>query len=261
MSAAGVQRAIVRMMFDAGFREAIYAGDARALASCDVSDQERGWLVGVDRRAYVTDATRAARALLALEEELPAACAWARGEGRRLEAFFASDELHRCIEERGVLTLAFAAWLGRGASQALVTLAALESAVARGRRAAVRKPDELAEQPAASLPLRLSPRATLIATDDAALAWWAAVREAAAVGAGLPSWRVGAPCTVLIEVKADGDAAAEVLADGLATLLDHARAPIDRTALEAHGLSLGLDPAEAAELVGELLASGLLTAA
>ncbi|HVV82874.1 MAG TPA: hypothetical protein VHE35_07325, partial [Kofleriaceae bacterium] len=92
MSAAGVQRAVVRMMLDPAFRDAVYAAPAEALAGCDVDETERAWLVQPDRRAYATDATRQARALVALAEELPAATAWARASGLAPEGFFAGPE-------------------------------------------------------------------------------------------------------------------------------------------------------------------------
>ena len=69
MSAAGVQRVVVRMLFDPRFRDAVYAEPAAALAATDLTAEERGWVVRPDRRAYATDVTRHARALLALAEE------------------------------------------------------------------------------------------------------------------------------------------------------------------------------------------------
>lgn len=250
MSGAGVQRAIVRMMFDPAFRDAVYADAAAALAGCDVSEDERGWLVRPDRRAYATDGTRQARALLAIEQELPAACAWARAEGRALEAFFASAELHACIEGRGVLTLAFAAWLRRDARPALDLLAALEAAVATARRATVRTPDRGQ--------VMRSPRVVLVAGFDGALAWWTSVRDAARDGAALPSLPTGDPCAVMVHVDDAGEARAEELPDGLAAVLQHAEAPVARASLEARAIELGLDPPDAIAVIDDLVASALL---
>jgi hypothetical protein len=260
VSAAGVQRAIVRMMFDPAFRDAVYADGARALAGCDVDAVERGWLVRPDPRAYATDGTRRARALLAIEEELPAAIGWARGEGRAMDDFFASGELHGCIEGRAVLTLACAAWLARGAGPALATLVALEAAVARARRGEVRNPDDGGAPTEVAAVVR-SPRAALVEVGDGALAWWADVRAAVAAGAPLPPAALGAPAPVLIEVDAAGAAAAEPLAEGLAALLARADRPRARAELEAHAVELGLDPEDATALVDELIASCLLVAA
>ena len=111
MSAAGVQRVVVRMLSDPRFRDAAYADPAAALAATDLTAEERGWVVRPDRRAYATDVTRHARALLALAEELPAATAWARAAGRDPAEFFASPAWHGCVEARGVMTLAYAGWL------------------------------------------------------------------------------------------------------------------------------------------------------
>lgn len=262
MSAAGVQRAIVRMMFDPDFRDAVYADAAAALAGCDVSVEERGWLVRPDRRAYATDGSRQARALHALEGELPAVMAWARAEARRLEDFFASPELHRCIEERGVLTLAFAAWLGRGAGEELGSLLALEAAVARARRG--RRGDGRdggGDGEASSGAVMLSPRAVLAETREGALEGWTAVMDARAAGAEPPRFTLGEPCVVLVQVDATGHASIEALAEGLAALLAFARQPVLRAALERHAIDLGLDDAEARELLADLLATGLLVPA
>lgn len=254
MSGAGVQRAIVRMMFDPGFRDLVYADPAAALTGCEITDEERGWLVRPDRRAYATDGTRRARALCAIEEELPAAIAWARGEGRAMEDFFAAAELHGCIEERGVLTLAFAAWLRRDASAALATLVDLEAAVARARRGVdVRDADD-------GQVVR-SARAILVETREGVLAWWDAVRVAAMTGEPLPPPTSGEPCVALVQVDRAGHARAEELPAGLDALLAAAAQPIARTALEAVGVQLGLDVDEACVVVDELLADGLLLSA
>ena len=254
MSAAAVQRVVVRMMFDPSFRAAVYAEPARALAGADVTAEERAWLVRPDPRAYATDGTRAARALLALTEELPAATAWARAEGRDPEAFFTSPALHACVEERGVLVYAYAAWLAEGASAPLAQLVALEAAVARARRGRV-EPDPRGDG------LVLGPRAALLPTPDGALAWWHAVREAATLGRPLPVPALSGVHDVLIIVADDGATSAEVLAEGLAALLEQARAPVARAALEAHAAALGLTAEEAAEIVDGLVVDRVLVPA
>ena len=253
MSAAGVQRVVVRMLFDPVFRDAVYADPAAALAATDLTATERGWVVRPDRRAYATDTTRQARALLALAEELPAATAWARAAGRDPAGFFASPAWHACVEARGVMTLAYAGWLTDGGDPALATLVALEAAVARGRRG-------LGGAPGAVGTVGLAPGAALVATTEGALAWWDAVRGAAAAGTPLPPPVDGPPCVVLIAVAADGTSTAEVLAEGLAELLAAAQAPQPRAALEAAGRALGLAAADATEIVDELLASDVLIA-
>lgn len=98
-------------------------------------------------------------------------------------------------------------------------------------------------------------------TTEGALAWWDAVRgAAAAAGTPLPAAVDGPPCVVLIAVAADGASTAEVLAEGLAELLTAAQAPQPRAALEAIGRGLGLAAADATEIVDDLLASGVLIA-
>lgn len=253
MSAAGVQRVVVRMLFDPVFRDAVYADPAAALAATDLTAAERGWVVRPDRRAYATDATRQARALLALAEELPAATAWARAAGREPAGFFASPAWHACVEARGVMTLAYADWLADGADAALATLVAFEAAVARGRRGRGGPVGAVGT-------VGLAPGAALVATTEGALAWWDAVRAAAASAGALPAPVAGAPCVALIAVAADGTSTAEVLAEGLAALLAEAQVAQPRAALEAAGQALGLDAADAGELVDELIADGVLIA-
>ena len=58
----------------------------------------------------------------------------------------------------------------------------------------------------------------------------------------------------------DGTSTAEVLAEGLAALLADAQVAQPRAALEAAGQALGLDAADAGELVDELIADGVLIA-
>lgn len=252
MSALAIQRAIVRMLLDPRFCDAVYADPARALADAGLTAEEQGWLVRPDRRAYATDRWRGARTLAALGAELPAAFAWARAESRVVEDFLASDDLHACIAGRGVLVAACARWLGREAGPALATLVALEAAVARARRG-VRLPDG---------PWRaLAPRAAVVTVPDGALTWWEAVRTAAAAGAPLPAPAPGEPTTVLLAVDEAGAVAGEVLPEGLVWLRDVATTPAPREALVAIACRYGLDPDEALWVIDGLVDDGLLVAA
>lgn len=246
MTTAGVQRAIVRMLFDPAFADAVYADATRALADTDLTAEERGWLVRPDRRAYATDPARPARALHAIEGELPAAIAALRAEGGDPLAFFGSPALHACIEGRGLLVTACAAWLAAVGGRAVQLLAALEGAAALARRGVLPPPGPQ---------LVRSPRAALVVTVDGALAWWDAVRTAPAAPPD------GAPVTALVEVTADGRTTAEELPDGLAALLTAAATPQPRAALVAHAGTLGLDAADADALLDELTAAGTLVTA
>ena len=71
MSALAMQRVVVRMLFDADFARRVYEDPSKSLATEDLSDEERAFLVAPDRRAYGTDEHRASRALSALFEEFP----------------------------------------------------------------------------------------------------------------------------------------------------------------------------------------------
>jgi hypothetical protein len=246
MTTAGVQRAIVRMLFDPAFADAVYADAARALADTDLTAVERGWLVQPDRRAYATDPERPARALHALEGELPTATAWARRDGHEPLAFFGSPALHACIEGRGLLVTAYAAWLARIGDAAVQTLAALEGAGALARRGVLPPPGPH---------LARSPRTALVVTVDGALAWWSALR---ADPAARPAPPTGPAVTALVEATADGRTTAEELPDGLAALLTTAATAQPRAALVTHAVALGLEPTDADALLDELVAAGTL---
>jgi hypothetical protein len=296
MSAAGVQRAIVRMLFDPRFRDAVYDDAAVALAGCDVTVVERGWLVHPDRRAYATDALRQRRMLTALEEELPCATAWARHDGRDPLGFFGSQAFHRAIEERSYLVQAFAQWLVEGGSVEVATTGALEGALAAARRGLAERPASPshlgggrgAESPAADLvstdrPASLShlgggrgaespaaalvsepacvvcsPRVRMVETTDVALIWWERVRAAIAGRQDLPPLPRGEAATALVVVLPDGTSTAEMVTDEIAALLRGAARPIARAALAAR---LGLPADEADEIIDEFVSDGLLVPA
>ena len=127
MSYHQLQRVVVRMLYDPDFVAQIFADPATALRDEDLTDQERRWLVEVDRRAYAVDPLRRARTLTALIEEFPVSVqhlVQQTGQPALLDAFFSSPHFHTCIQQRGSLAASFSAYvLSEGAPAPLPDLA------------------------------------------------------------------------------------------------------------------------------------------
>ena len=101
------------MLYDPAFVAQIFA-DPPALRDEDLTDQERRWLVEVDRRAYAVDPLRRARTLTALIEEFPVSVqhlVQQTGQPALLDAFFSSPHFHTCIQQRGSLAASFSAYV------------------------------------------------------------------------------------------------------------------------------------------------------
>lgn len=144
MSAIALQRVVVRMMYDADFRQRVYANPERALRDVSLTPQERQWLVTPAPNAYGADAYRRGRALSGLLEEFPVASALAVRQPRglqRLQQFFASPAFHQCVQTRGSLAAAFGKYLvsatfrSRQTPSEMAHIAAVETAIAQVRRA------------------------------------------------------------------------------------------------------------------------------
>src|SRR5438270_2960003 len=109
-----LQRVVVRMLFDAGFRDRVYADPEAALHDVPLTAAERQWVVTPLPQAYGADAYRQSRALSGLLEEYPVAGALAvrcpQGVAR-LQRFFASAAFHYCIQQRGSMAEAFGSYL------------------------------------------------------------------------------------------------------------------------------------------------------
>ncbi|HJZ86153.1 MAG TPA: hypothetical protein VKN99_13330 [Polyangia bacterium] len=132
-------RVVVRMQYDPIFADAVYRDPVATLLPLGLGERERGWLLAVDRRAFRHDPMKRRRTLHALVSEFKAAAALALLETRRvgfLDAFFASPEFHRAIQERGSLAAAFADYLlgARLRTPQLGDVVRLEATLARCRR-------------------------------------------------------------------------------------------------------------------------------
>jgi hypothetical protein len=137
------QRAIVRMLFDPRFAEAVRRDPDGVLA--DLPPALRAQLAALDPRALRLDRLRRRRALRTLAEEWKATTTLVLQETRSLaflETFFSSAPFHRAVEERGSMPLAFAEFLAecvverRLKTPILSDVLALETAIAQSRRAA-----------------------------------------------------------------------------------------------------------------------------
>ena len=140
VSAMALQRVVVRMLFDATFRDRVYANPGAALSDVDLTPQECRWLVTPDARAYSTDQYRQSRTLTGLLEEYPVAGALAMRcahGAQRLHAFFASV-FHQCIQQRGSMAEAFGSYMASPTfadHPELAPLAQVEQGIASVRRA------------------------------------------------------------------------------------------------------------------------------
>ncbi|MBI5496206.1 MAG: hypothetical protein HY904_14380 [Deltaproteobacteria bacterium] len=280
MTAAALQRVVVRCLFDPALHDAIRADGDRALAGVPLSADERRWITAADGRALRADPLRRRSALKSLMEEYRTASALAVGLTRRLatlDAFFSSGLFHRAVQDRGSLGAAFGAYLVQLADGALAEprlrhLATLERALARVRRAP--RP-----RPVLPAPLRDNGRyrtaphvvplsvaggtlEVLHALErllfDITLAPAAALADDGPRLGPLPA--LDASTRHLLAERAPGVHEA-TLADataGLCGLLWHAATPVTGAALQAHARELGADAAEAPALVQGLLDTGLL---
>lgn len=155
---------MVRMLFDEEFVEEVYASPAQAMAGTDLTEAERGHLLGVDRRAWRHDPLRRRRTLRTLVEEFKVSTTIILAETRSLaslERFFSSRFFHGSVEERGSMGLAFAEFLldgcrgGEWKAPQIADVVRLEAAIAGCRRTLARE----AHYEAGNLPATISDQA------------------------------------------------------------------------------------------------------
>jgi hypothetical protein len=158
-----LQKLMVRMIFDEELVEEVYAAPDRALAGLDLTESERSQLLGVDRRAWRSDALRRRRRLRTLVEEFKVSTTIILAETRSLaslERFFSSQFWRRSVEERGSMGLAFAEFLldgsrrGEWKAAQIPDVVRLEAAIAGCRRTLARE----GKHEAGDLPLTISDR-------------------------------------------------------------------------------------------------------
>ena len=248
-----LQRVLVRMLVDPAFAERVHSGEPLS----ELSPAERKLLDAVDPRAFRTDRYRRSRLLQACIEEHLVAVAVLTDGGRaldRADAFFSDPALHRCVQERDVLTLAFGRWL----EAQVGPLARLDLAVAHARRRPLPR----------GVGLTLAGGCWPLAIPSTRLGYWQQVRDAlgpqplaALVGgtAALPPAPAASRDTSWCLVRIDGTGAASLdgSAEGLDPLLRYALDPRPRRDLVARFEGAGAG----AELLDELVSDGLIVEA
>jgi hypothetical protein len=138
LSSIALQRIVVRMLYDPALVAAVQVDAARALADCELSEEEREWFRAADRRAFALDPYRRSRSLHALLEEYPVASALlvrARGGAALLDAFFGSRIFHTGMRDGRSLAALYGDYLHTQATPpALLAVIALERTIAAARR-------------------------------------------------------------------------------------------------------------------------------
>lgn len=253
MSPVGLQRIVVRMLYDPAFVEQIYS-DA-PLPELDASS--RDLLTRVPRAAYGTDPYRRARSLTALLEEYPASAALVGVAA--LDAFFSSPVFHRAIQGRMSLALAFGGWLEPLAGP----VARLERAIATTSR---QRPHPLGGAPG----LATSPDLHPLTVPGQTLATYEILRqrlgpEPLVTLARRPPSLAGLPPLegeehLLIERSATGELGVGTCDEGLLGLLVFGLRPRPHDAFVAEALRLGAEAEDAPSLIHGLVEDGLLVA-
>lgn len=284
MSIRAIHAAVVRMMSDPSFRDAVYRDPGAALP--ELPEEVRPWLAAPDPRAFDVDPHRNARLLSALLGEFQvsalalAALGW---RAPRLHAFFGSDAFHGAISSWSSLFFAFPEWLlgaidgGGKATRGARAMVRLEAALAK-----VRRPDQT-RPPAGPRAIAVGPGVAPLLLPAGSLATWqrhrrglgdddsAAARVARLLGASAAVSHTRAfdagqlsasrEEALLVTLAETGPAIATV-GDGLArVLLALPEGGAHRDVFITAAIAEGLTEAEAAELLAELLADGTVAAA
>jgi hypothetical protein len=279
MTAVTMQRVVVRMMFDAAFRDRVYADAGTALQGLNLSPDECRWLITPDPRAYGTDTYRCSRALTGLLEEYPVAGALALRLPHgvdRLHEFFAADVFHQCIQERGSMAEAFGAYLGAetfARQPDIARMAAVEWGIARVRRAG----DTLLRPLGKLTPdtrLRLAPWVELLPLhpttlprystlfnclgQDGASRLEAVLDPDYALPAGAPVQDDATEFVMVVGASGTAGPSLEPASDELGALLNAAQTDPTCRELCTAAVRLGAEPHEALELIQGFLDERLL---
>lgn len=243
------QAALVRMLYDPTFSEAVRAAPRVVLGSLPhaLADQ----LGALNPRALRRDAARRQRTVDLLREELPASCALAALESAELLDFYASAFFHQAVEEGQPFVLALGAWLesqvadGALRSPVLITALAIELTAARARRGGERRRGD---------GTRLCRAAGVEPAEvaEGGLAAWHAAR------AGEPLPPLGQGREPVCAIVIDGEVSVVAIERPLYAVLVSAAAPRTRTAIvEEAALRLG-DRAAAERALESLVEDDLI---
>ncbi len=265
MTAAALQRVVVRMHHDPAFVDAVLRDPEAALAGVDVTAAERTMLAVPDRRAWGVDPARRGRVLEALRREYRVASALAEsvaGTRGPLLGFFGSPAFHGAVQSRSLLAAAFGDWLvgeasaGRFGKRPTAETARLERAAVDVRRApaAVEPGDGLVQAPWARVVLVRE------GTLDRYEAVFAALRAGGRVPARLRRLGGGEEW-VVVERNPLGEVTFGGFPPALAALWSLAADGSSVEGLVAGARALGAEPGEAAGVVASLVEDRLLVPA
>ncbi len=290
------QRVVVRMMHDPVFRAAVFAEPERVLAGEGVAGELARSIAGHDIRAFGVDEFRGHRVVRSMLEEVPVTVLALAHAGVAVQShmtFMQSPWFHRAVMERGLLIEAFVGYVGervdarrrevetRRGREMVATAAAmlaLEWAFARVRRrrdvaacrcqavAAVGAGREVVACGAGAL-VGAGCVVGVTVPGGTTAAWETGRRGLggepveALLRGKLPTLGVvgGEDEAVLVELDAAGEPVASFSGAALVALVGRVeRGPVERGALVAMAMAEGADEAEADEIIGELLADGVL---
>src|SRR5215471_3929378 len=275
-----LQRVVVRMLFDAGFRDRVYADPQAALHDVSLTAAERQWVVTPPPQAYGTDPYRQSRALSGLLEEYPVAGALAvRGpQGvARLQRFFASAAFHDCIQQRGSMAEAFGGYLQSAAFAevpSVAPMALVEMGSARVRRAPYGPPAPASPCAEDTRPC-VAPLVALLTVPPTTLSRYSQVLKrlrqhgpvlldaildtAYRLPAGPRVQGVASAWILVVRDAVSDDLSLEATSPELGALLAAAHPTILCGALCAQAVRLGADRQEAVDIIEGLVADRLLT--
>ncbi len=280
MTHVALQHVIVRMLYDPAFVQRVYGDPRAATADCDVTDDERTWLVHADRRAWSVDPYRRARSLTGLLEEYPVTCArlvralGSDAAGARLDAYFSSERFHRDVQDGATLAESFGDWLASDEAAAGTDAATVlaEHPIERGIVGARRAYERRGVEPVGEGAWVLAPGVEIAYAVEGAVASFAG---ALGVLRGHPQ---GLPEAVLEErmslpdpPRSDardgvlvlghtGDVGLEAVSPELATVLEGCRTPVDFEALCRHASAVGATADDVRGIVDSFAGDGVLRA-
>jgi len=242
-----LQRAIVRLQLDPAFAEAFVAGASLP----GVGALGERWLRAVHPAAWGAEPERREQVLGNLFGEFPLAVACCRADPR---AFLGTAACHDALDRDAPLALAFAAFLESLPSWA-PEVARLEAEMARARRL---RPS----RPVAALRWALGVRRVLLPRGT--LAYAGSLQVALGAGAAVPPAPAGAAREAVVLAPRPGSRWAvpavhvEVLDGAVDALVSRAEGGLSRRDLQRFARAHGTTAAGLAEVVGGLVADGIL---